>query len=284
MGTGRRKKRLNKAKNKFYISFLKVLVPIAILLIGATYFWLNIKYWNGQDKLSIVSQGSDGNVSVKIFDPSLGEVTTLVIPGDTEVSVSRNLGTLRIKNVWQLGINEMVGGKLLAETVTKNFLFPTFLFQGPGGETNIPLGDNVLLWIFEKRTKNLQRTEINLGEAQYLKRQRLSDGDLGYVLVGEISERLTVYFSDPDFSAKSPGVYIKDNTGTYGISENVGQVIEVMGGKVVTIEKGEGSDIDCFVSGNLAKKVARVFNCKIQKDPGKFDLEITLGREFAKRF
>jgi hypothetical protein len=280
----RRVKRFKKKqRSRFLGIFIKIILPLILLIIGILSFWFNTRYWNGKDKVAVVEQGSGGDVFVRIYDPVLSEVTTLVIPGETEVSVSRNLGTLRIKNVWQLGVNEKLEGKLLAQTVTKNFLFPVFLWRGEG-LTNVPFGDRFLLWVFEKRAKNLQKSEINLGESQYIKRLKLSDGELGFKLVGDISERLTVYFSDNDFSQKAPGIYIKDKTGSFGVAENVGRVIEVLGGKVTTVEKAEPDDSDCIVSGDFSKKIARVFDCKVQKGSGKFDVEITLGKAFAKRF
>ena len=281
----RRKKRFEKKQRSRFIGiFLRFIFPIILIAAVGIFFAINTKYWNGNSKISVVEQSGVGDVSVKVYDPVLDEVTTLTIPGDTQVSVSRNLGTLRIKNVWQLGVNEKVGGILLAETVRKNFLFPVFLWRGPQAQTNVPFGDRLLVWYFEKKTKNLQKTEINLGESQYVKRQKLSDGELGYKIVGDISERLTVYFTDPDFSKASPGIYVKDLTGKYGVAEVVGGVIEVMGGKVTTIEKGQADDSDCLVSGVLARKVARIFDCKVA--PGKIgnDIEIILGTSFAERF
>jgi hypothetical protein len=289
MGKGRRKKRLDKSRNKVKFNFLKFLVPVVILIIGLLFLKLNTRYWNGLDKLTIVSHIDNGNVSVKIHDPVLGEVTTLIIPGETEVAVSENLGTLRLKNVWQLGENEKIGGKLLTQTVTKNFLFPTFLYKGPGS-TNVPIGDRLLIWIFEQRTKNLQRTEIDLGEAQFFKKTKLSDGENGYRLSGGVSERLIAYFSDNDWQEKEVKIYIQDATGVAGVSDTFGRVLEVMGGKVVTIDKvDKDQNLVCKVIGKDKKvisKVVQIFGCRGEGSPKTdgFDLEIYLGAKFAQKF
>jgi len=278
-------KRLKKKQRVRFIGiFWKMILPIILLILGGILFRTNTRYWNGKDKINVVEQKGDGNVSVKVYDPKLEEMVTLIIPGETEVSVSRNLGVLRLKNVWQLGVNEKIGGDLLAQTVTKNFLFSVFLWRGSDGSTNIPFGDRLLIWIFEKRTKNLQKTEIDLGKSQFVRKLKLSDGEIGYKLPGAISERLTVYFVDNDFVESPPKVYIKDATGTFGVSENVGRAIEVMGGKIVTIERAQTDDSDCLVRGKLAKKIDRVFDCKVDKGTSNFDLEIVLGKSFAKRF
>lgn len=268
---------------------IKIILPIILIIAAVIAFWINTRFWNGKDKVSVVETSSDGGVRILVYDPELSELVNLVIPGDTEVSVARELGTLRLKNVWQLGLNEKIGGKLLTETITKNFLFPVFLFVGPDGSTNIPFGDRFLMWFFEKRTKNLQETEIDLGKSQFVKKTKLSDGEVGYKIPGSVSERLTVYFADNEMSAALSKVYIKDATGAYGVAENVGRVVEVMGGKIVTIEKAESEDSDCVATGNFAKKITRVFDCKVGKD--KFDpdligvdIELILGSQFAKRF
>lgn len=257
-------------------------LPLLVLILLGVFIRINTRYWNGKDKIYLVQQNGDGSVTVKVYDPTLEEVIALQIPGDTEVSVSRNLGTLRLKNVWQLGINEGLGGKLLTETVTKNFLFPVFLWRGVEGETNLPLGDRLCLKFFDIKTRNSERTEIDLWKSQFLKKMKLTDGETGYKLQGEMSERLTVYFVNEDLEGKR--IYIKDATGTVGIGERVGEVIEVMGGKVVTIEKAAPEDSDCLVTGDLSKKIARVFSCTVGKGKTDFDLEVVLGRQFAKRY
>ena len=181
---------------------------IPICLFAYLFIRLNTGYWNGIDKITTVVERENGDTEVVLVDPKLKEIVYLIIPGDTEVSVARNLGTMRLKNVWRLGINEGIGGSLVAQTVTRNFMFPVTLWIDVNGGTNIPIGDRFLLKIFNLKTKNLDKTEINLGEGQFLKRGILSDGELGYKLYGQISNRLTVYFADDVFVGKK--IYIKD--------------------------------------------------------------------------
>jgi hypothetical protein len=245
------------------------------------------------------------------LDPKLNELTTLVVPGDTEVDVARNYGQLRIKNVWQLGLNEKIGGKLLAETVTENFLFPVFLWSDSDVKsltdanvagilhfiffpksTNITLGDRVLSSFFALQVGDSGKNLIDLGKNQFLVKQKLNDGQLGYVLAGVISPRLTAYFSDNNIAGdanagKNLRVSIGDATGVPGVADTVGQIIEVTGGKVVSIDKKSATDTDCTVFGSNAKavkKIADIFACKTIKNRGEMDLEIDLGSAFAKRF
>lgn len=291
---------------KFTGLFLKFILPAIILLVIFAIFKFSTKYWNGKDKFAFTYRLDSGDVAVNVLDPKLGELTTLVIPGDTQVEVARNLGELRIKNVWQLGINEKIGGSLLAETVTQGFLFPVFLWSSQDANslvtgntfgilrfiffpksTNIPFGDRVSVSLFALRVGDLGKDSLDLGKNQFLTKRKLSDGQMGYVTSETISQRLTMYFADNSFADKSLRVAIEDATGTSDVADKVGQIVEVLGGKVVSIDKKSMEETDCKVFGvnsGAVKKIAEIFSCKITNASGDFDLEIDLGSAFAKRF
>ena len=302
----RRNKQAVLARRRSVLFLFKLLLVPLFFIIVFLFLKLTTKYWNGSDKVSYVTKEDSGDVVVTVLDPKLSEVTSLVIPGDTQVEVAGNYGSLRIKNVWQLGLNEKKE-YLLAATITKSFHFPVFLWTGssaqklrdanlPGiidfifspGRTNIPLGDRVRIGFFFFQVKSIDKTEINLGESKFLRKTKLNDGEVGYLLNGPVSERLSVYFSDNDFADGNLKVGIVDAAGTPGVGESVGVVIQVLGGKVVSIDrKTTPSETDCFVLGNNAKvveKVANLFTCKKLKEKSAFDVEIRVGVEFAKRF
>ncbi|HKC04763.1 MAG TPA: hypothetical protein VKC54_02740 [Patescibacteria group bacterium] len=287
--------------------FLKFIILGFLIVAIWIFLVLDTKYWNGTDKFDYVYRMENGDVAVMVLDPELSESTSLIIPGDTQVSVAGNYGTLRIKNVWQLGLNEKVGGRLLAATTTKNFLMPTFLWSDSDiasvenvnlfqilkfifipKNTNIPIGDRVSFVAFSLRVKNINRTTIDLAKSQFLKKTNLSDGQMGYVLLGPVSGRLTNIFSDNDFSNQNVRVNIVDATGVAGSANIIGQIIEVIGGKVVSVDKKPvQSDTDCLVLGankKIVKKIATLFGCKISGDKSSFDLEIRLGELFANRY
>lgn len=307
MRSAKRRARIEKKKKQknFYGSVIRVLLPVAIILGMFLFIRLNTHFWNGRDKLTLTYRMANGDIGVTVVDPVLGELTTLIIPGDTSVSVARDYGTMRIKNVWQLGINENVGGNLLAESVTRNFLFPVFLWSNSEaynlttgnlagiihfifspGAGNVPFGDRISIGLFALRVDNLGKTEIDLGKSQFLNKKILNDGAPGYVISGPISQRLTAYFSDNQMASVSPTIDIVDATGSYGVADNVGQVLEVMGGKVVSIDrKVDREDFGCVVYGqntDYVKKISRLFSCKEGKNKVNFDLEIDLGSSFTK--
>jgi hypothetical protein len=287
-------------------SFIKLIIPIVVISLFFIFLKTGTKVWNGEDKVSLVYKKNSGDIGVTVLDPTLSEVTTLIIPGDTQVDISRNYGTFLIKNVWQMGINEKIGGILMSETVTQNFLFPNFLwsYKSPGfeegniksilnfvflpGDTNISFCDRVRMGLFVMNVKELGNSTINLAESKFLEKERLSDGELGYVIVGKISERLTVYFSDNEMSEKNIKINITDATGISGVSNKLGEILEVLGGKVVSVDKkNSAEESDCVVIGknaNVARKVAKLFSCKVENRETSFDLDINIGSKFAERF
>ncbi|HKB88613.1 MAG TPA: hypothetical protein VKC53_03095 [Patescibacteria group bacterium] len=305
MRSAQRKKRIenSKTKSRVFGLLIKVVIPVALILLLLLVIKLNTKYWNGHDKLSFVTNNPDGTVLVTVLDPLLNEETNLVIPGDTEVNVARGYGTLRIKNVWQLGLNEKLGGGLLAQTLTESFLFPTNLWSDHGSDntlnfifktknTNIPFGDRLFAGLFALKIKAANKTDIDLAKSQFLHKEVLTDGKPGYVIMGTINSRLTIYFSDNNMSDTATGKNLKfsltDATGKSGVAGNVGQILEVLGGKVVAIDKVAKDDsLDCEVNGSnnyAVKKVADLFSCRKIMGNGSFDLELRLGAKFAKRF
>lgn len=309
MHSARRRARAERRKRaiKFGGVWWKILTPLFFVVLIFIFVKVTTRYWNGSDKFTFAFRTSLGDAAVSVLDPKLGEITTLRIPGDTQVDVSGNYGTMRIKNVWQLGMNEKKGGLLLAGTITRNFLFPVFLWSDETGinigkgdiagilgfvlspqNTNIPLGDRISIALFALKVNSAERTEIDLGKSQFLHKVNLNDGQSGYILTGPIASRLTVYFADNNFADKNIRFEIGDATGRFGISDNVGRVVEVVGGKVVSIDqKPVDENTDCLVMGespSVTKKIANIFGCKVKTGKRDFDVEISLGAKFAKRY
>ncbi len=297
----RRRERIAKkqTKTRGKSVLIRILIPLAVIGLFVLFFKLDSIYWNGRDKTSFVYRMSSGDVGITVLDPALSEETTFVVPAETQVDVARGYGTLRIKNVWQLGVNEKLNGGLLAQTVTQNFHFPTVLwttqstrnlwkFVFAPGSTNIPLSDRFSMAFFSLRVKSRDKTEIELAKNQFLKKQKLADGQVGYIINGPVSGRLTVYFSDNNFADENLKFGIIDATDRPGVSNGVGEILEVLGGKVVSVDRQSGNDgLDCQVLGqnkDAVKKIARLFSCQKISGSSNFDAELRLGIKFAKRY
>lgn len=277
---------------------VKVLIPLAILLSVFLFFKANTKSWNGSDKVSFVNPSANGDVVVNVLDPKLSEQSSFIIPGDTQVNVAGGYGTLRIKNVWQLGVNEKLNGALLSRTVTQNFNFPTTFWSETGieetkkfifspGKTNIKIGDRIMIAIFSLKVKGIDQTEINLADNLYIKKQNLADGLPGYVISGPISSRLTVYFTDNELAEKNIKYNLLDATAKPGLTDKVGEILEVFGGKIVSVERLSADETDCIVYGKVREavdKIAALFSCQKSETDTEFDVELKMGTKFSRRF
>lgn len=144
--------------------------------------------------------------------------------------------------------------------------------------------------IFSLSVKPPKRLNINLAEGNYLKKTKLVDGDSGYVVSAVGFEKLLPLFSENGISQKNLRVELIDATGGKGeIVNEVGTTLEVMGLKVASVSRKGAMDTDCTfrtADNDLVKKISFIFSCEREKgEPeGNFDLEVSLGRGFAKRY
>ena len=111
MRSARRRALIEKRKKTVKLSglFFKFFLPMVLILGIVALLKLSTRYWNGRDKFIYAYRLENSDVAVSVLDPKLTELTTLIIPGDTMEDVAGNYGELRIKNVWQLGVNEKLG-------------------------------------------------------------------------------------------------------------------------------------------------------------------------------
>ncbi|MBU0572294.1 hypothetical protein KKH23_01325 [Patescibacteria group bacterium] len=305
----RRKKRAKqKAKRNGKNSYVKwlfiLLVPLLIFLL----ITFQTRFWKSSAKTFLVICNESGEVVISVFDPGLEKITNIIIPKDTEVDVARQLGRWKLGSVRELGENEDLEGRLLAETVVKYFKFPVSAWADAPAlgfadgdlvgiikasllpyKTNLGIGDRLKLGLFSLRIKNLKRENIDFSEGNILKKVTLIGGEEGYVLAGRLPNYIIALFSNPNISSEGTTVVILDATGKANTAEEIGEVFEVMGIKLANIKKEEADDGDCEVRGKekeLLEEIAQVFSCKKLKTApeGNFDLEIKIGRDFPKRF
>jgi hypothetical protein len=308
-----RKLKRNSLSRKKEISRLKkklIVFVISILLIasGCLFFISSRKLWNGKDKLSVVIRNENNDVQIVTFDPELGEIVNVIVPKNTQVEVARGLGEWKLGSIWKLSQNEKLEGKLLAETVIRHFKFPIHAWADSPGlglisknpslliqallipyKSNLSIFDKLGIALFSVKVDNSKRTEINLAETNYLKETTLADSTQGYVVSGIFSPSINSIFADNEISKEGYKLKIKDSTGKVGEAEEVGAVLEVLGAKVTSILEGETTPTDCVVKSKIlevSKKVARIFDCSTDssKMEGNFDIEITIGQDFADRF
>ncbi|MBI3397134.1 hypothetical protein HY045_01515 [Candidatus Woesebacteria bacterium] len=282
---------------------------ILLLSIGLAFLVWNLffrtRYWRGDNKLNLVVKGPFSSVTILSFDPKSGEINKFIIPGDTEVKVSRGLGNFRLKNIWQLGMDEKLEGKLLAETVAKNFSAPVYVWADSPAlgfgksfletidaifspyKTNLTFSDKIRLGIFSLSVKNNNVSQIELIKTGFLRKTQLKDGDYGYVILNEVPRELVLALSNPMVANKNLKVQINDFSSDLSVEESIGKIFEVLGTKVSSFNKDGEADIDCEVGGtnkDLVQEISKIFGCNINPEKSDFDTEFTIGKKFILRY
>lgn len=270
----------------------KILLIIIFVSVALIVFFLQTSLWDGKDKFVLVVNKKD-TVEVVLFNPKPKSVTTIVIPGATQVKVAGGLGSWKLSSVWQLGINEKRVGELLVKTVVKNFSFPVFAWKDQAsGATNLRPGDRLKLTVFWLTASRNNKNEINLSDYEiFLKEKTLLDGSRGYVVSGKPPSKLLAIFTDEVLAEKKLKAGIVLGTNAENINqEEISRVIEAMGIKVAAVAKEETpGDFVCLVRAkekSLLRDLARIFSCQkdtsVQSD--NFDLKLILGNEFVRNF
>jgi len=297
-------KRAKKSKINRIIKIILILIFIIIFLI--VFSNGRVSEWNGKNKLSIVVEGD--NIAVMVFDPLNREITNIKIPGNTEVIVSRQLGMLKIKNVWKLGDKQGIdGGKLLAETTTRYLRIPVSKWADQEAlalvsgnryaiirtfvipyKTNLSILDKLRLSLFSLNISNSKINSFDLTSFGYIEESLLRDGSNGFVLTERFPNQLLAILADTDITKNQVRVNIKNATGDNQIVEKLSGVIAVLGGKVSLVSNESLADTDCVVSGFDAYviKLIELFDCKKASAEigGLFDVEMQIGSQFVKRY
>jgi hypothetical protein len=297
-----------KAKKFFRRKVLKYLILLTIFALMVFLIGLfRCRNWDGNNKLNVVIGGS-GDVNIINLNPKDGEMTKIIIPGNTEFELSRGLGKMRAKNVWQLGFNEGLRGDLLSETVTKNLKISTYSWTCKEGDalwggnmkslpkllfgncdTNLSFGDRFKIALFALRVNDYKKVEVNLLDSQLLVKTKLNDGEEGYELSNRIPRQISILASDERLSGKNLKFKIIDSVKEKGISEELGKIVESLGAKITIIEESDDKDVDCVLYTDIkdvGEFLKNTFSCKVEKKArnSNYDIELLIGSKFSKRF
>jgi hypothetical protein len=302
-----RRKRKKKSDSKFLRVFFRVFLPILIVFCAIVFILSTTYHWDKQDKLAVVVN-LNSEVEIIVFDPVNESIYSVIIPNETQVEVARQLGGWKIGSVWELGQNEGVEGLLLAETVSRYFKFPTTVWadrhaddfiKGDYGNlvkailssypTNLGFGDKLKIALFSVGTNNTNKQEIHLAHTTYLKEGNLKDGSVGYKLFGKIPEKLALIFGNSKISEKNYKVSVINRSSSRFIAQDLGEVIEVLGAKVVLVKEEDTKEMDCNVIGMdpyFSKTIHNLFGCEeIKSKPeGNIDVEVIVGENFIERY
>lgn len=242
--------------------------PLAIgIIVVVAFIFLSLLVYKvfTVDSFAFINKADNGDAEIIVFDPVGNTSKSFVVAGNTVLSSSRSLGEYRLDNLWILGRKEGYGGKLISESISKNFLIPIYYWKDEN-KTNLD--------IFK-----LIRAKIILGSGTIERKD---------IQLNNLSNSILVNFVNTEISDSGVEVEIEDLTGTVSTSNDVAKILEILGTKITSFSKGYEKDLDCEVLGTSKKFVeviATHLDCKeTMKEDLKTDIVVRLGGQFAERF
>jgi hypothetical protein len=307
----RRKRRLNKAVKIKYAK--KLVLAIALFFIAIVILVLVVSVfsgskWDGKSSYSYALPFKNGDVLIVVSDPTSSSLMQLLIPKNTLVDASNQLGKWKMGSIYSLDTQENKKGELLKATLVKTFhinidgfseekgaalvgenLFGRFKAILGGYKSDIAFKDRLKLAVYAFKIRQGSRMEYNLAEIGQLVEKTLPDGELGFVPKDELSPSVLAYFSDAEIAQSQATIEVINKSGQGGISQEVAKTLEVLGGRVMSIRSESSEDIDCIVVGRskeLTAKVASIFGCSEETitPQSNFDIQLTFGKIFASRY
>jgi hypothetical protein len=291
----RKKSRLAKRKQppKKRPPFLLLVMVFILVVVGLIWFLSKGGVWIKGTNLSLVLRQEEG-AQIVVVNPTTQTLTTIFIPGETEITAARNLGEWKVASLWRLGEDEGIGGELLARSINKTFHLPIVAWgEGVSQKpllikaTNLSVIDKLKLTLFGLGVKNAKKQEIDLTQTSVLVRSKLANGEEGYKVSGHEPAWLAAVFGESLVSAEGQGVIIVDAGAGKSLTDEVGKIIGVVGAKVVAVETTDEADFGCVVGrgSTTSLKIAAVFGCRLensQLEPGL--VEVKLGKSFRNLF
>lgn len=259
----------------------KKLIILAFFILFVLSLFAKLITGLSEEYFSIADFDEDGNVALTLYDLPAEKVVKIVIPGDTYAHLAMGRGKLRLRSVKRLMETENLPDQFIVDTVMKTLLLPV---DYSAGDVPLMVKANILF----ASLRGLSEEEINLAETHFLRKEKLPDGEEGYI-VGNITIGLASLFADPVVAEGAKAVRVVNKTGDseHKIRE-VLAILEVLGVKPVPPVNDQPSSQDCIVSARnerILDRMARVFNCaKSTKEPEAFDIELVLGKAFLERF
>ena len=271
-----RELKIKKIRGFTYLFLILLILIIAFVLIKITSL-----------KKFIYVNNVDSNAEITVVDPQKLKIIKILIPENTQINSSRGFGVYKISSLWKLGEKEGLKGKLVTESVRRDFLIPLYLWKD-GDKTNLNFWQRIKIYLLDKGFSNYYVNNINLIDNRVLKLKKFTDGTDGYIISSKIPESILINFVEDYMTETVSKIEIEDLTGNSMTVENISKILGVMGGKIISYSKGFDKDFDCEVIGKdkiLVGVVSKNFDCKVSIDTKlSVDLKIRLGGRFVDRF
>lgn len=208
------------------------------------------------DKFIYVNKADDGSAEI------ISDSFKYKILADTELESARGYGKYKISSLWQLSEKDEIRGRLITETIAKNYSLPVFLW------------------------KDVSRSNLNIYQRTRVFFNRNKKNTDFIINSTKLPSSVLIQFIDPAFIEIIPKIDVEDLTGSFDTLDKVSNIIKVMGGKITSNSKGYDESLDCEIINNdlkLARTLANILDCEVLKSDS-LTLKIRLGAKFADRF
>lgn len=254
-----------KLKKQKSLKANRLLNIIILLTVVISFLILIFGFWKIQTlkKFAYVNN-NDGNVEIIFIDALRDKYIKSLINKDFIVQSSRNYGQYEIGKLWILGQKDGTKGKLITETVTKNFSIPIYLWKD-GKSSNLNLFQKI---------------------KSVLVYNKLTEYDYTFKTINT-PDSFLVNFIDSKTELSYPKLELVDLTGSNHLAEKLANILAIYGIKITSYSKGYDKGLDCEVGGidkDLVEIASKIFSCQKKLDDGGVDLKIRIGKIFAERF
>lgn len=286
-----------------------ILLLVSLLVVSIIRLLTLRIYTKDYDRLAIASY-SDEKTQILIFDKTHDEISIILIPNTTEVDTSRGYGYLKLGSVWKLSFLEKLEGRLFIETLTKYLGMPVVVWINNGdilvnpsrlartrflfsnSQSPLTWADKLHLFLFSLKIPSQKTKTIELADSSFLIQKTLQDGSSGYVKDSNILPNIvSYYFVDSTIQELNPRIRLINNSSDLTLSENIKNIIETVGGRVLFIEKNYNKDFtECEIEyqkafKKVAEKFSQILQCSdLHETTETFDITLRFGDNYAREF
>lgn len=310
-----RVKLFGRSKSPLRIFIFIILLGISFSFVKFFYTSWSQRIWNTQSRLTVVVASE--NPIVYSLDPQTENLVKFAIPKNTQINASYGYGDWLVGSLWGLGEQEKIGGGLLRESMQKSFGIPVDAWVDQNGErlflsyplgwvsaiwevitssnlkTNLTFFDRAKLIFHLSQVKTSDRRALDLENTGIIIQKKLSDGDLGYLVLTERAKVTLDILRDNKVFSEAKKVIIVNSTGKSGIAGEVAQISSILGARVIGVQTGDEVEGNCVLLGNqislkslTAQRLKIIFGCEeIQENLTEIaDLEIMLKKGYLKNY
>lgn len=302
---------------------------LILLLLGLIFFlpfsiYQGIKksVWDGKNNINLVIQGE--RIFIYTYHPDDEILNIISLPNDLYLETARGYGEYKLKNIYQLGgVEKIGGGELLRMSLQNLFVAPidgqiikikneklkmknknlekgklTSLYLcllTRRCETNLSVWDLIRVFSHLNKLKFNNINLVKIEETILFKKEKLADGSevfrLETLQIDDFSQR---YFTDKKFLNEGLKLSILNATNYPGLAKNVSRLLKNIGGEMVSSKDADQVfDRSILYYSNEEqkktysfKKISQIFQIEqvLWDSQIEGDVRLVLGKDYLERY